>query len=275
MAENKLSKTWTLTLNNYTDEDEATLRRWDNEEFVSRFIVTKEIGDSGTPHYQGAVTFKVGKRMSALKKLHPRVHWEIAKCSDAGLYCLKHGSESFINSDHRTPGTAKDFQKCVGLLRERGGLKRVREEYPEQYVRHVRKFKECYTDYQECEDIEREVYWFHGASGTGKSRTAREEAGKDVWVSSNDLKWFDGYVGQDAVIFDDLPRDTDFIWLLRLTDRYGMQVPIKGGFTNWRPKKVFITSILSPEGFFSKWNQSENDGVAQLLRRIKEVRCFN
>lgn len=268
----KPCKTWALTLNNYTDEDEACLRRWDSDEFVTRMIITKEVGESGTPHYQGAITFKVAKRMSALKKLHSRIHWEEAKCSDAGLYCLKSDSVVLINADHRTPGRAKSFSAAVGLLREPGGLKRVRDEYPEEYVRHVRKFKECYSDFTEPPAIEREVYWFWGKSGVGKSRTAREEAGTDVWCSSGDLKWFDGYLGQNSVIFDDLPRDTDFIWLLRLTDRYGLRVPIKGGFVNWEPKKIFITSVLSPENLFSRMNQSEDDGISQLLRRIKEVR---
>ena len=95
----KPSKTWVLTLNNYTDEDEASIRRWDSDEYVTRLVISKEVGENGTPHYQGAVTFKVAKRLSALKKLHSRIHWEEAKASDAGLYCVKDGSIVLINAD--------------------------------------------------------------------------------------------------------------------------------------------------------------------------------
>lgn len=68
------SKTWIFTINNYTDDEVAFFR--DRIDGVTRLVVSKEIGEAGTPHLQGYVTFKKAKRLSALKKIVPRAHWE-------------------------------------------------------------------------------------------------------------------------------------------------------------------------------------------------------
>lgn len=274
MAENKPSKTWAFTLNNYTDADEAQMVTWSSDTFVSKMVVTKEVGESGTPHLQGAVTFKIAKRLTALKKLHSRIHWELAVCSDAGLYCLKDGSVVLVNVDHRTPGKPKNFAVCVGLVRN-GELKRVRDEYPEEYCRHGRKFKEYFRDVVMPKDMEREVYWFWGKKGTGKTRTAVEEAGESAWVSNGSFQWFDGYSGQAEVVFDDLrPTDVKYNYLLRLLDRYRMKVPIKGDMVNWDATRIWITSPQHPEVLFAARANDEQDHIDQLLRRIKTIRLF-
>lgn len=54
-------------------------------------VVGKEVGESGTAHLQGFIKFKEMKRLSAVKKLLPRAHWEAAKGSDQQNldYCSK------------------------------------------------------------------------------------------------------------------------------------------------------------------------------------------
>ena len=86
------------------------------------------------------------------------------------------------------------------------------------------------------------VFWFFGKTGTGKTRRAFELCGEDVWISGENLKWFDGYQGQANVIFDDLRTNScSMNFLLRLLDRYRLFVPIKGGFADWRPTTIVIT----------------------------------
>ena len=47
-------------------------------------------------------------------------------------------------------------------------------------------------------------------------------------MSSRNLQWFDGYMGQKVVCFDDFRKDfCTFHELLRLLDRYPMDVPVK------------------------------------------------
>ena len=57
----------------------------------SLYIIGKEIGEQGTPHLQGYVEFKDKLRITALKKINNRAHWEKCKGSkDSNLkYCGK------------------------------------------------------------------------------------------------------------------------------------------------------------------------------------------
>ena len=120
--------------------------------------------------------------------------------------------------------------------------------------------------------------WFYGKTGTGKTRTAvelAEEAGKDYWISHGNLNWFDGYNGQEYVIIDDFRRGMcDFHFLLRLTDRYIIEVPIKGGFVNWNPKVIIITcpvDIRTAWTYFDRnGTEKEWDHIDQLIRRFKD-----
>lgn len=93
------AKRWCFTLNNYTKEECSSivpiLRQHCNV-----FIVGEEVGESGTPHLQGYLEFKIKKRPMAVFNFTNRIKWLKAKgnsdenceyCSkDAKLIC-KHG----------------------------------------------------------------------------------------------------------------------------------------------------------------------------------------
>lgn len=125
-----------------------------------------------------------------------------------------------------------------------------------------------------------DVYWISGPTGTGKSYTANKIAVGSVWYSSDTLHWFDGYSGQTTVIIDDFRLDQlkSVSWFLRLTDKYPLNVPIKGGFTNWCPKVIIITSPYKPQEVFDMNNEiidkafggDASDSNAQGLRRITQ-----
>lgn len=121
-----------------------------------------------------------------------------------------------------------------------------------------------------------EVYWFYGQTGTGKTKAAIEKAGDKSWWISSDFQWFDGYEGQEVAILDDVRAGSfRFNWLLRLLDRYPVQVPVKGGFVDWVPKIIIITAPLRPEDLFvDKETKEPWDHIDQLLRRITEVKEY-
>lgn len=84
------SKKWCFTLNNYTDLE--------YKEIISKFgsnkyIIGKEIGESGTPHLQGYVNFDV-KCRPLEKDFCKRIHWEKCKGSEQDniKYCSKDGN---------------------------------------------------------------------------------------------------------------------------------------------------------------------------------------
>lgn len=61
----KLSRGWVFTLNNYTEEEEtlALALPWGWHE-PSYGVIGKEVGESGTPHFQGYLYFKTEKSLN-------------------------------------------------------------------------------------------------------------------------------------------------------------------------------------------------------------------
>lgn len=127
----------------------------------------------------------------------------------------------------------------------------------------------------------KEVHWYWGPTGTGKTKTAWDEALRkyskdDIWISNSNDQWFDGYNGQRCAIIDDLRSSSwRFDFLLRLLDRYPMQVAVKGGFRKWQPVEVFITAPGQPRELYRNHETGEPyDHIEQLERRISELREF-
>lgn len=110
------------------------------------------------------------------------------------------------------------------------------------------------------------IYW--GDSGTGKTRKATED-NPDAYILSKPNKdgqvWWDGYQGEDCVIFDEfygwIPYDT----LLRVCDRYPLRVPFKGGFHKLKATRIIFTSNKPWE----EWYPGIDDKSA-LKRRLDE-----
>lgn len=256
-------RAWVFTLNNWTEEEYAAIRAWT----VSKAVVGKETGEEGTPHLQGFVRFKRTYRLAALKKLLPRAHWEPAKTNDAENYCMK---ESFEQWGESKQGHRTDIEEALSAFKE-GGVKRVADEHPEAILRYGSKWLMLQQLRAEPRKEPPEVFWIWGPTGTGKTAEVVEKEA-DLWISTVDLNWFDGYSGQEAALIDDFRGDMcKFRFLLRLLDRYPLKVPVKGGFTEWVPKRIYITSCKSPEECYSQDVFDKDEKVEQLLRRISSV----
>lgn len=111
-------------------------------------------------------------------------------------------------------------------------------------------------------------------------RYCEESEGGDIarhiWVSKTNGDWYDGYNGQEAVILDDVRSNSwKFADLLRVTDRYPIEVAIKGGFRCWCPKEIWITAPAKPEDIYKNYTTGEAfEGIEQLIRRIDDLREF-
>lgn len=262
---NKASKSWCYTWNNYTPENIETMKILT----VKKHRCCKEIGDNNTPHLQGAITWTRAYRLTQLKKMLPKVHWEPALTTDAENYCIK--GEIIIDINNSKQGTRNDIHEACKIATEEG-MRSLAEKHPIEFVKYHRGFNALRNTLaskkRKFSPLEVLVFW--GEPGSGKTRMAHEidEDLYSVPVPQGDKGsvWFDGYRGQETILFDDFYGWVKYHYLLQLTDGYNMQLQIKGGFVHKQWKRVIFTSNKPPDLWYNNI-----DNTDALFRRISKI----
>lgn len=244
------SRTFKYTLNNYTDEELAFVQRLVDPQDVKRHVCGKEVGEAGTPHLQGAITFPYPKTNVAVSKLFPRAHIEPA-IVDTMLYELKGESVVNVNHDKRkreareTPFQAYVDDVVAGLrgrdLLQHGSLVM---RHPPAAVLYM--LDETGQEPRTHCDVE---LW-HGPPGIGKSTRALAENGGALqcYLFDNYTRgWWDGYAGQPTLILDEFACQFPISFMKRLLDKQPLQLEIKHSraWAKWT-KVVIITNNEDP-----------------------------
>lgn len=268
-ADNPQNRTWIFVINNWTEDD----INWVMALEVNKITVSKEIGDEGTPHLQGVVTFKRLYTFNQVKKLHPKAHWEVAVASIDFNYCKKLGGELVRDDKGSNHGKRSDIDDIRAGLDAGDTLKQiVKKARSMQSVSFAKAYIQ-YTEEHLPRNTKIDVFWYYGCTGLGKTKKVLDQTENLKLFSPISFKWWDGYEGQDAVLLDDLRPD----WckpceLLKLLDnyRFNYRVETKGSSRCLLATKIYVTCPWHPEDF---WRDSTED-PKQLLRRITELVHF-
>lgn len=269
------SKHWCFTLNNYTEQELQHLSSlYDNGE-VNYIIIGKETSPSGTPHIQGFVSFEERLRLPTIKRrVSDRAHFEQARGTpfQAAEYCRKDQDFIEFGTAPKGRGARSDIDQLVTRIREGWSRDRIRDEYPKLFLRYTKSIERWISDVQTTRNWQVDVIVHWGATGTGKTRSVFEFIKHDEIYVHPGEQWFDGYTGQSVALFDDFNgSEFKLSYLLKLLDRYPMKVPVKGGYVNWIPKHIFITSNKSPEEWYE---HAYPEHKRALMRRITLIKKF-
>lgn len=163
---------WVFTLNNYTEQDLIEIERVVVP--LSLYITWgKEVGEeAATPHLQGYVEWKTKKRLTQVKKLISRAHWEIAKSPRASnvSYCQKQGD--FFQYEAPKKMKLADLLKSEVLASYNGV---VWKPWQQSIVDLV--------DSSECSIDDRRIHWYWDLNGNiGKSFVCTYLAAKHTCV---------------------------------------------------------------------------------------------
>ena len=267
------SMTWTL--NNYTDDD---INHIQNGPF--KFIVfQREIGANGTPHLQGYCQMGNPTGFNTWKNLiSQRAHFEasLGTPRENYEYCTKDqtrapGTEPFTRGDIPQPGQRSDIEGLVAMAKDPTKRQRdIIDANGEGFLKFHKGLAIVRSVFSERRNFQTEVFWFYGGTGTGKSRLANDLAPEAYWKPGGG-NWWDGYdpIEHDDIIIDDFRSNiAPFNEVLRWFDRYPIQVPFKGGYSNFRPSRIFITTSKHPT---ETWLGVGEEKLDQLLRRLKVV----
>jgi Putative viral replication protein. len=255
---------WCFTINNYTEADVALMYEW--EKLAACLTVSKEIGESGTPHLQGYIGFKAMKRLAALKKLHSKAHWEKSKSKDADIYCIKEGSELIINMNNKKQGKRNDIDNVLEMISKGAKDKELWTEHGATMVRYYKGFEESKKhlfpkrfkaryelsefEWTNLELKKSTIIW--GETGIGKTQFALAHFTNPLWVRHLDM--LDQLtVDHDGIVFDDmafnhLPRSTQ-IFLTDNDDEAHIHIRYKVAIIPAGMKKIFTCNTMNGEIF--------------------------
>lgn len=267
---------WCVTVNNYDDDDVEWFKSGGLGLLKCAVWQFEKAPTTKTPHIQGYVEFKKKIRLGALKIILPKAHWEMRKGtrSEAIKYCEEEETRidgpfyfGKIQSEQGKRNDIEAFRDAI--LDEDDDLKLVME-YPSQVARFP-KFVGTVRNAKKSKEKKRPpkvtVLW--GEPGVGKTKYVYDVAETDeihsVMQPTNGQLWFDGYTGQETVLFDDFTGWIQFHMLLKIVDMYPIRVPIKGTTFCFNPKFIYFTSNTHPDSWY-KYDESKQ--WAALKRRI-------
>lgn len=276
------SKYWCFTLNNYTDEEENTLQQWLTES-SDYATYGYEVGENGTPHLQGYFELHSKKRFTAVKSLLrgsglERMHLERRQgtAQQASDYCHKESNKPgffYGTISKSSQGKRNDLIALRDDLLAGHALSEIAQNHFGSFLRYQRGINAFRNVIATQRMWEMQVHVFYGKTGTGKTRKVYEQVGQEALYSHPGGSWFDGYDRQPNVLFDEFSGSYFALpYLLKLLDRYPMQVPIKGGFVSFVPRTIYITANYAPELWFPN---ARDEHVAALMRRITNIEEFS
>jgi len=232
-----------------------------------------ERGDrTGYEHYQFVCAFGQKVSINRLQDLFGTgCHFELSKSKAANDYCCKEetriegpwdlGIKPFCRN-------SKEDWQLVWLAAQRGDMDAI-----PAHTRIVsyHALRAIASDYDVPKGMERTVFVFWGATGTGKSRRAWDEAGVDAYPKDPKSKFWCGYRSHKEVVIDEFRGGIDVAHLLRWFDRYPVRVEVKGSSRPLNAERIWITSNLEPKNWYPDLDVAT---LEALMRRLK-VTHFN
>lgn len=226
--------------------------------------------ETGRYHLQGYVEFANAVTIaSAQARLDMQgAHLEARRGTqeEAIEYCKKSGV--WIEFGERArQGSRSDLSAIRALIDDGKPMAEIAESNFSQWCFH----RKAFAEYRELKEPKRnwvtEVVYLYGPPGSGKTRRAMEDGAVPVEVHGD---FFQGYNGEDIVLFDDVDHNTfrNRETLLRILDRYAMSINVKGSSRNWKPRKIYITSNFDP-GHLG-WTRDE--AIMRRITTIEELR---
>lgn len=244
------------------------------EDLVDREIIdyvfagNEECKTTGRKHLQLWFHVNRVKSVKFMMKFTGSRHIEgmLGSLKQNDSYCSKEHDIAFEFGKKPDQGRRTDLESIRKQIEDGINVNTICTESFGKWCIYRRAFDEYASIIEEKRNWETEVELLIGPTGVGKTRTAMEDGAVPLEVCG---KYISGYDGEDTVLFDDIDENSfpNRSLLLRMLDRYPMQIRMLGRFRNWKPRKIYITSNLTlKELGWDKW--------PAIRRRIQIIRDF-
>jgi len=298
------SRCWCFTLNNPQRlSEEARNGIKARLSAVRYWVIGEEVGESGTPHWQGFVFTHNQVRFPTVRAMLGDSGAHIEKCKGTAVeneqYCKKgrqskaewkekgvegpnygleakweeHGDPPMSQKRKGEEGkkeSEKKWRRLYDLAKE-GKMEEIGEEFPREAIvchGHIQKLYESTVGNKKRNLKGCCGLWLEGEANAGKTHKATTMFPGAYEKKAN--KWWCRYRGEEVVIINDVSpfQKKDITDHLKIwADKYPFPVETKGGgMVGLRPRKIVVTSQYTID---QVWDDAETR--AAIHRRFKEV----
>lgn len=244
---------------------------------------------TGTPHHQTFLYFKSPRSVS-LKALNnlgnefgPK-HCSIAPMKGTfqqnKAYCSKEGQLTEFG-ERPNHGARNDLEEVTNSIRS--GLQTVDdvvETNPWLFHNYGRTLDraEGIALRRKWRTEMTEGIWYVGPTGSGKSHKCFHDYGdfhpSTHYVKTLDEGWWDGYKGQETVIFNEFRGEIAFSELLDLVDKWPKNVKVRNKESvPFLAKRLIVTSSIDPQDCYS--TRLVTESWEQFDRRFNVIHLEN
>lgn len=221
--------------------------------FPCKYVVyqREKCPTSGRLHWQGYCHFQNERTLIGVKRLDKTAHWEPRRGSheEARAYCTKDATRVAGTSFSERgiaprSGARNDLSAICAAVRAGASDRDLADSLPEDLLRFgsgINRLRMACTPKRKWKT---KVIILHGASGCGKSRWAHDMFPNAY--TKDPTQWWDGYCGEEVVIFDEFYGQLRHEYMLKLMDRYDLRLEVKGGYTQFACKLLIFTSNTDP-----------------------------
>ncbi len=300
MTNDSRSRKWQITINNpankgYThDKIKECLALFTN---CLYWCMSDEVGlETHTPHTHVFIACSGAVRFSTLQNRFPECHFEICRGTSQQNrdYVFKEGKylgsskedtrvegsqEEWGEMPVERQGKRNDLDDLFDMIRSGMTDIQILNTCPEYMlnlpdIQHTRQIVQ--RDAYENTFRNLHVVYIYGATGTGKTRYVMEKYGySNVYRVTNYKHPFDGYRGQDVILFDEFRSSLPLGDMLKYLDGYPCDLPSRFSDKHALFTRVYFTTNIPLTDQYSSIQRNESESYNAFIRRIHEVRHYD
>lgn len=296
MDNDKQSRKWQLTINNpekHGYSHDYIKDKLSEFKSIAYWCMSDEIGENETYHTHFYIAFSSAVRFSTMKNKFEKCHIEIARGTSQQNrdYVFKEGKwesskkkETNITETHEEygempierQGARNDLADLYDMINTGMNNYEIITSHPE-YMFNIEKIEKARQTIRENKYRntfrELDVTYIHGKTGTGKTRGVMEQYGYENVYRVTDYKNpFDGYAGQDVIIFEEFRSSLRIQDMLNYLDGYPLVLPCRYANKVACYTKVYMISNICLEKQFISIQEEYPETWCAFLRRIKNIK---
>lgn len=298
MSDPKGCRKWNITINNPLDYGFTHQKIKDCIESLKSIKYWAMCDEMGSTLHTHIIIYRNGQILfQTLKKLFPPAHIEkmMGTVVENREYLMKDGKwkgtekeetklvntfEEFGTVPEERQGQRNDLTALYDMIKEGKSNYEILEDNP-NYMMQLEKVERCreILRYEQFKNIVREMhveYWF-GDPGSGKTSGVYKLYGgydKVYRVTDNRNPW-DGYKGQDVILFDDFRAcDFDINILLKWLDIYPLELPCRYNNKQACFTHIYFTSNISFDQLYRTVQSEDASTWNAFCRRFNVIKEF-